>query len=107
MMDASWRTTISLDQPKQSTKENYSIGAKSSTMNTGIKTAGDGMGGKKETGKKLGFGDDSDGEEAGGVNKGKFMAGRSNRRPRNQSLGVLTTARHPKRKSFKHENRWA
>lgn len=88
MMDASWENyDQSLDQPKQSTKENYSIGAKSSTMNTGIKTAGDGMGGKKGgPGRNWGFGDDSDGEEAGGVNKGKFMAGKKQQAPTETSL---------------------
>jgi len=83
MMEASWDTyDQSPGQPKQSTKENYSIGANSSTMNTGIKTGGDGMGGKKGgPGRSWGFGDDSDGEEAGGVNRGKFMAGKRQQAP--------------------------
>ncbi|APA06116.1 hypothetical protein SS1G_01436 [Sclerotinia sclerotiorum 1980 UF-70] len=36
--------------------------------NTGIKTMGDGMGGSKGAGRSWGFGDGSDGEEAGGIN---------------------------------------
>ncbi|RKF72610.1 hypothetical protein GcM3_097010 [Golovinomyces cichoracearum] len=35
----------------------------------GIRTDGDGMGGKKGTGRLWGFGDESDGEEEGGINK--------------------------------------
>lgn len=43
----------------------------------GISIGGDGMGGKKGAGRAWGFGDDSDGEEAGGVNGagGKFQKG--------------------------------
>ncbi|KAI9876182.1 MAG: hypothetical protein M1830_007083, partial [Pleopsidium flavum] len=45
MMDANWGTyDQSPEQSKQSSKENYSIGANKSTMNTGIKAGGDGMG---------------------------------------------------------------
>ncbi|KAE8446396.1 hypothetical protein EG329_012001 [Mollisiaceae sp. DMI_Dod_QoI] len=44
----------------------------------GINTAGDGMGGKKGSGRSWGFGDDSDGEESGGVNKpSKFRTGKT------------------------------
>jgi hypothetical protein len=49
----------------------------------GISIGGDGMGGKKGTGRQWGFGDDSDGEE---VNKpGKFMTGRT--QGKNQATG--------------------
>lgn len=43
----------------------------------GINIGGDGMGGKKGGGRSWGFGDDSDGEEAGGTNGagGKYMKG--------------------------------
>lgn len=43
----------------------------------GIVIGGDGMGGKKGTGRSWGFGDESDGEEAGGLNEvgGKFRKG--------------------------------
>jgi len=46
-------------------------------MPKGIKLGGDGMGGKKGTGRSWGFGDESDGEEAGGLNGagGKFRKG--------------------------------
>jgi hypothetical protein len=44
---------------------------------TGIVIGGDGMGGKKGTGRSWGFGDESDGEEAGGLNGvgGQFRKG--------------------------------
>jgi hypothetical protein len=43
----------------------------------GINIGGDGMGGKKGTGRQWGFGDESDGEEAGGVNQpSKFKTGK-------------------------------
>ena len=87
IMDASWDTyDQSPNQPKESTKENYSIGSKSSVMNTGIKTGGDGMGGMKGAGRRWGFGDDSDGEEAGGVNRGKFMAGKKQQAPKENHI---------------------
>lgn len=88
MMDASGDSyDQSHDHPKQSTKENYSIGPSSATMNTGIKTGGDGMGGKKGgPGRSWGFGDDSDGEEAGGVNRGKFHAGKHQQAPKEHNL---------------------
>jgi hypothetical protein len=43
----------------------------------GIVIGGDGMGGKKGTGRSWGFGDESDGEEAGGLNGvgGQFRKG--------------------------------
>jgi hypothetical protein len=44
----------------------------------GIKTFGDGMGGNKGKGRQWGFGDESDGEEAGGANKpGKYVTGKT------------------------------
>lgn len=52
----------------------------------GIIIGGDGMGGKLGAGRQWGFGDDSDGEEAGSVNKpGKFMTGRT--QGKNQATG--------------------
>ena len=74
-------------QPQQSTKENYSTGPNSSTMSTGIKTGGDGMGGKKGgPARSWGFGDDSDGEVPGGVNRGKFFADKKQQAPKEQNL---------------------
>ncbi|KAL8643148.1 MAG: hypothetical protein Q9228_000210 [Teloschistes exilis] len=41
--------------------------------NQGIKTGGDGMGGRKDAIRSWGFGDESDGDQEGGVNGGKFQ----------------------------------
>ena len=88
MMDASWDSyDQSPDQPKQSTKENYAIAPNRSAMNPGIKTGGDGMGGKKGgPGRSWGIGDDSDGEESGGVTRGKFLAGKKQQAPKEHNL---------------------
>lgn len=44
----------------------------------GINIAGDGMGGRKGSGRQWGFGDDSGGEEAGGISKpSKYKTGKS------------------------------
>ncbi|RDL38357.1 Uncharacterized protein BP5553_02697 [Venustampulla echinocandica] len=44
----------------------------------GINIAGDGMGGRMGTGRQWGFGDDSDGEQTGGVNKpSKYKTGKT------------------------------
>ena len=72
MMDSTWD---SYDQsPEVSKKENVENKPGKAT-NTGIMTAGDGMGGRKGTGRQWGFGDDSDGEEAGGVNSTAYQKG--------------------------------
>lgn len=69
MMDSNWDA---YDQsPKESKKENVP----GKGRNTGIATAGDGMGGRKGSGRQWGFGDDSDGEETGGVNGSGFQKG--------------------------------
>ena len=60
-------------------KENFPTAA--GHKNIGIKSAGDGMGGKKGSGRAWGFGDDSDGEEAGGRNAGGFRAQRKQQAP--------------------------
>jgi len=50
---------------------------------------GDGMGGKKGAGRSWGFGDDSDGEEAGGLNGvgGKFRKGLPGKKQTHQASG--------------------
>ena len=60
-------------------KENFPTAA--GHRNIGIMSAGDGMGGKKGSGRSWGFGDDSDGEEAGGRNTGGFKAQRKQQAP--------------------------
>jgi len=52
----------------------------------GIVIGGDGMGGRKGTGRQWGFGDESDGEEVGGVNKpSKYRTGKT--QGKNQAPG--------------------
>jgi hypothetical protein len=52
----------------------------------GISIAGDGMGGKKGTGREWGFGDDSAGEGEGGINKpSKYRTGKT--QGKNQATG--------------------
>ena len=72
-------------------KENYSIGGGGggfgkSVTNTGIKTGGDGMGGKKGAGRSWGFGDESDEDGVGGLNEGKFLAGKKQQKPKEESF---------------------
>ena len=58
-------------------KENFSIGGGGRVVpSTSIKTGGDGMGGKKGAGRSWGFGDESDEDGVGGVNGGRFLAGK-------------------------------
>ena len=96
MMDANW---ASYDQ-SPSQKENVPTPPTTSRPNTGtgkgplsestntmsnrndnpkgISIGGDGMGGKKGLGRQWGFGDESDGEEAGGINNpGKYRTGKT------------------------------
>ena len=51
----------------------------------GITIGGDGMGGKKGSGRQWGFGDESDGEEANNAGKNKFVSGRQ--QGKNQATG--------------------
>ncbi|KAI9824228.1 MAG: hypothetical protein M1832_002035 [Thelocarpon impressellum] len=71
MMDSNWDAYD--ESPEQSKKENEAKASKA--RNTGIMTAGDGMGGRKGSGRQWGFGDDSDGEESGGVNGAAYQKG--------------------------------
>ena len=67
-------------------KENYSIGDSKMMTSTGIKTGGDGMGGKRGAGRIWGFGDESDEDGVGGANGGKFLAGKRQQAPKDNSI---------------------
>lgn len=69
-------------------KENYTIGGGGGKMmtNMGIKTGGDGMGGKKGAGRNWGFGDESDGDGVGEKNGGRFLAGKKQLAPKEESF---------------------
>ena len=66
-------------------KENFEYSSGNVT-NTKIKTAGDGMGGRKGTGRNWGFGDESDEDGEGGMNAGKFMASKKQQAPKENSF---------------------
>jgi len=51
-------------------------------IHVGIKSGGDGMGGKKGAGRSWGFGDESDEDGEGGVNGGKFQASKKQQAPK-------------------------
>ncbi|QSZ33954.1 hypothetical protein DSL72_005534 [Monilinia vaccinii-corymbosi] len=106
MMDANWDTYDQSPIAKNARKENdgsspirsnsnkeplSEIDASSNRnhQNVGIKTMGDGMGGSKGAGRRWGFGDDSDGEEAGGLNGvgSKFRNGRPGKAQNQKATG--------------------
>ncbi|KAI1001203.1 hypothetical protein K3495_g6997 [Podosphaera aphanis] len=95
MMEANWnlsdqlptqKENISASSHSQSLGTGRPLGEATNTVNRneinrGIKTDGDGMGGKKGATRSWGFGDDSDGEEMGGINKpGIYKTGKQTRR---------------------------
>ena len=90
-MSANWSATDTSPVPAHSdgTNSKHSFGFKgkenvpagAGLKNVGIKSAGDGMGGKKGNGRAWGFGDDSDGEEVGVRNTGGFRAQRRQQAP--------------------------
>ncbi|MCJ1280935.1 hypothetical protein MMC26_000253 [Xylographa opegraphella] len=89
-MEAQWvATDVSPAAPAQTKpavdkeKFEYSSG---NVTNTKIKTAGDGMGGRKGTGRNWGFGDESDEDGEGGMNAGKFMASKKQQAPKEDSF---------------------
>ena len=93
-------TGVDTDASTSKDKENFSqgikttgdgMGAKKGSItagmkNTGIKTGGDGMGGKKGAGRSWGFGDESDEDGVGGVNGGKFLAGKKQQAPKDDDF---------------------
>lgn len=70
--------------PISGDKENYSNGGAS--KHVGIKSGGDGMGGKKGAGRSWGFGDDSDEDVVGGKNGGKFQATKIQQAPKDSGF---------------------
>ena len=65
-------------------KENYTNG--SAVRHQGVKTGGDGMGGKKGTVRSWGFGDDSDEDGVGQKNGGKFQASKIQQAPKENAF---------------------
>ncbi|KAI9838666.1 MAG: hypothetical protein M1819_004980 [Sarea resinae] len=79
MMDASWDTYDQSPEPVR--KVAPANGTKKNAFNTGIKTGGDGMGGRKDAGRSWGFGDDSDEESTARGVKNNFVAGKKQQAP--------------------------
>ncbi|KAI9722612.1 MAG: hypothetical protein M1812_001543 [Candelaria pacifica] len=77
MMGSDWDA---YDQsPRQAHVKKENMGRNST--NSGIKTGGDGMGGKKGASRNWGIGDDSDDEAAGGKGREKFQAAKKQQAP--------------------------
>lgn len=85
-MDAQWESSDQSPGAQSSNiNENRILhvsGDKENFSNVGIKSSGDGMGGRKGAGRTWGFGDDSDEDGAGGANNGKFMASKIQQAPK-------------------------
>ncbi|KAL9601365.1 MAG: hypothetical protein Q9219_002541 [cf. Caloplaca sp. 3 TL-2023] len=81
MMDAQWEAKDQSPEPR------YLAQSKASGKeNTGIKTGGDGMGGRKDAQRRWGFGDESDEDGTGGVNGGKFQPAKKQQAPKEDSF---------------------
>lgn len=72
------RTHRDQGRPASQDQENY---AGADNRHVGIKSGGDGMGGKKGAGRSWGFGDESDEDGEGGLNSGKFQAVKKQQAP--------------------------
>ena len=70
--------------PISGDKENLHNGG--GNKHVGIKSGGDGMGGKKGTGRSWGFGDESDEDGVGGKNGGKFQASKIQQKPKDSGF---------------------
>lgn len=95
-MGAQWEATDSSPGPRPSSKDSDRInpisgdkennGNGGSREHVGIKSDGDGMGGKKGSGRSWGFGDDSDEDGAGQKNGGKFQASKIQQAPKDSGF---------------------
>lgn len=97
MSGAQWEITDSdapnVDRPASKgsisgngNKENLHNGSSGNAIKqVGIKSNGDGMGGKKGTGRSWGFGDESD-EDGVGKNGGKFHASKIQQKPKDSAF---------------------
>ncbi|KAI9702040.1 MAG: hypothetical protein M1836_001384 [Candelina mexicana] len=82
MMGSNWESYDQSPRQAQAMKEN--VGRK--PTNTGIKTGGDGMGGKKGASRNWGIGNDSDEEATGGLSHERFQAQRKQQAPTENSF---------------------
>ena len=72
--------------PISGDKENMQNGGNGGNQHVGIKSGGDGMGGKKGVGRSWGFGDDSDEDGVGGKNAGGFRASKIQQKPKDSGF---------------------
>lgn len=88
VLDAQWEATDqSPSQPQQiHNSRNMAVAEKENFSNAGIKTSGDGMGGKKGASRTWGFGSESDEDGEGGKNSGKFLAGKKQLAPKDDTF---------------------
>ncbi|KAL8788249.1 MAG: hypothetical protein Q9213_001769 [Squamulea squamosa] len=77
-MNAQWEAKDQSPEPQVKKTQSRPATGKE---NQGIKTGGDGMGGRKDAVRSWGFGDYSDGDGDSGVNGGKFFPGKKQQAP--------------------------
>lgn len=82
-MGAQWEAT---DQSPGSQPKIFQNARATGKENTGIKTGGDGMGGRKDAVRSWGFGDESDEDGVKGVNGGKFQPAKKQQAPKEDSF---------------------
>lgn len=101
MMNAQWEATDASPgapteaKPRESgtpsklpsmDKENMNVGFGTEKVTTGIKTGGDGMGGRKGAASTWGFGDETDEFGAEGAHAEKFRAGKKQQAPKDSGF---------------------
>lgn len=82
-MDAQWEATDQSPEPQQA---KIYQGRAQGKENKGIKTGGDGMGGRKDTVRSWGFGSESDEDGKNGVNGGKFRPAKKQQAPKDDDF---------------------
>ncbi|KAI4089063.1 MAG: hypothetical protein LQ344_005634 [Seirophora lacunosa] len=82
-MDAQWE---SIDQSPGAAASKLTATRAPGKENNGIKTGGDGMGGRRDRVRDWGFGDESDEDGIGGANGGKFQPGKKQQAPKDDDF---------------------
>ncbi|KAL8730635.1 MAG: hypothetical protein Q9166_003948 [cf. Caloplaca sp. 2 TL-2023] len=78
MMDAQWEATDQSPEPQVKKTQSRPTSGKE---NMGIKTGGDGMGGRKDAVRSWGFGDESDEDGVSGLNGRRFQPAKKQQAP--------------------------
>ncbi|KAL8975893.1 MAG: hypothetical protein Q9177_006962, partial [Variospora cf. flavescens] len=82
-MDAQWEAT---DQSPDAPASKINATRAPGKENHGIKTGGDGMGGRKDAVRSWGFGDESDEDGMEGANGGKFKPAKKQQAPKDDDF---------------------